>query len=86
MAEATLTVPLPVNPQTATKLVLRTATIDFQTKTVGLAFDLVDATGVSLDRRVVHAGGAQVQAWITNQESTLVNRLLTQLGLSGTVG
>jgi hypothetical protein len=46
---------------------------------------LVDANGKIVDRRRLTATGAQVRAWIDNQEATIYGRLLAALGVTGTI-
>lgn len=85
MAEATLDAPLTLDPKQATKLVVRHADIDFAARTVDIDYFLVDATGKVIDRKRITASGAAVQTWITNQETTIYNRLLASLGVTGTI-
>jgi hypothetical protein len=85
MAQAVLSAPLTLDPQTCTKLVLKKTIIEHDAKAVQLHFDLVGADGKVLASRSLTATGAQVTTWINNQEAILVNRLLAVLGLTGTV-
>jgi hypothetical protein len=85
MAQATLTSPLTLDPQTAAKLVIKRATLDFQDRTVVIHYDMLDSNGRVIERRSTIASGAQVQTYITNQESTIYTRLLAQLNVTGTV-
>lgn len=86
MSEATLDAPLTLDPQQATKLVIRGANVDFDGRVVVINFDMVAANGTILQRRSIVADGAQVQTWITNQEATIYGRLLAKLGVTGTIG
>lgn len=85
MAEVTLDTPLTLDPKQATKLVLRSAVIEFDSRALQIDYVLVDADGKVVDRRRITATGAQVRAWITNQEATILNRLLAHLGVTGTI-
>jgi GTP cyclohydrolase III len=85
MAQATLNAPLILDPQVATKLIIRNAMIDFEGRVLVIHFDLVDADGKMLARRSVVADGSAVQTWISNQESIVYTRLLAKLGLTGSV-
>lgn len=86
MARVTLDEPLTLDPQQATRLEIRSAQIDFDARVVIIQVDLVGANGRTLARREVTADGAQVQTWINNQESTIYQRLLAKLGVTGTIG
>lgn len=85
MAQATLTNPLTLNPQQATRLVIREARVDFDAREVLLRIDYVSAQNVVLETRTVVVDGAQVQTWINNQENTLYTRLLAKLGVTGNI-
>ena len=85
MAQITLDVPLTLNPQQAARLVIRGALVDFDGRVVTINFDLVAANGSVLERRSITATGAAVQTWINNQETTIYQRLLAALGVTGTI-
>lgn len=85
MAEAVLDAPLTLNPQTATRLVLRSYVVEVGAGVIQIAFDLVDASGKVLESRRIVADGPAVQTYIANQSATIVARLLAKLGLTGTV-
>lgn len=86
MAEATLDSPLTLDPQQATKLVIRGVQIDLDGRDMTIHFDLVGAGNVILARRSVVATGSQVQTYISNQETNYYTRLLAKLGITGTIG
>jgi hypothetical protein len=83
--QATLDAPLTLDPQQATKLVIRGANVDFDGRVVLIHFDMVAANGTILQRRSIVVDGSQVQTWITNQENAIYTRLLAKLGVTGTV-
>lgn len=86
MAQITLSAPLTLNPTTATKLVVRSTTIEHGAKVISIQVDMVDADGAIVEQRTVQASGAAVATWIANQEATIVARLLAKLGVTGTIG
>jgi hypothetical protein len=83
--QATLDAPLTLDPQQAARLVIRGALVDCDARVVIIHFDMVDGDGKILERRTITADGAQVQTWISNQESVIYGRLLAKLGVTGTV-
>lgn len=85
MAAATLSAPLTLDPTTATKLVLRSAVLEFGSDVVHITFDMYDAAGKLIVRRTIVADGNQVRTWVQNQEATIYARLLAKLGVAGTV-
>ena len=82
---ATLNAPLTLDPQTASKLVVRRVVFDFDNRAIITHVDMVDSNGKTLQTRSVVAEGAQVQAYIDNQESDIYSMLLAKLGVTGTV-
>lgn len=83
--QATLSAPLTLNPQQAAVLVLRSTTIDHPGKQVIVRFALIGAGGAVLDTREVVISDAATVTWLTAQESTILNALLTKMGVTGTV-
>ena len=83
--QATLDTPLTLDPKQATKLVVRSAVIEFDSRAVQIDYEMIDASGKTVDRRRITATGAAVQTWITNQENTIYTRLLASLGITGTI-
>lgn len=83
--QATLDLPLSLDPRQAAKLVVRSIQVDFLGRTVAIEYDLIDSGGNVLDRsRKITSSGA-VQTWITNQENTIYSALLAKLGVAGVV-
>lgn len=82
---ATLDAPLTLDPQQAITLKLRQTMVDHTERVVILYFDLIDGGGNVVAQRRLTADGAQVQAWITAQETTIYQRLLSKLGVTGTI-
>lgn len=85
MAEATLSAPLTLDPQQATKLRVVNTFVNHRQRTVRIEYEMVAANGTVVSTRTVSRGGAAVDTWITNQESTIYAQLLAQLGVTGTV-
>jgi hypothetical protein len=83
--QATLDSPLILDPLQAATLRIINTVIDHGSRTVSITFELVDDTDKLLQRRTIVADGATVQTWIANQEATIYGRLLTKLGVTGTV-
>ena len=83
--QATLTSPMTLDPQTATKLVIRRAVLDFDNRSLVIHVDMVDADGRVIQQRAVVAEGSQVQTYVGNQESSIYTRLLAKLNVTGTV-
>lgn len=85
MAEATLSAPLTLDPRQATKLRVRVSEVDHITRTVTVLIDHLDSNGnvIHFVRRTL--SGPQVETWISNQETTLLNRYMAVANLTGTV-
>ena len=87
MATAILDTPMTLDTRAAAQLVIRGVHIHLTSpRSIDVIFELVDSSGVVVDRRVVNASGAGVQNWISNQEAALYNQLMSKLGVTGTVG
>jgi hypothetical protein len=84
--KATLDTPLTLDPQQAVDVDIVSTQIDHKARVLIVTFDLLDSNGNAIARRTATAGGAQVQTWIGNQETTIYQRLLAKLGLTGTIG
>jgi hypothetical protein len=85
MAQATLDAPLTLDPTQAVKLKIMSFNTECDARVVTIRFAMLDASGKVVSERTVQADGAQVQTWITNQETTIYNRLLAKLGVTGTI-
>lgn len=83
--KATLSAPLTLNPQQATELVVTRALLNFESRTVAIDFELRDVGGAVVSRRSIEVSTNAVKNWLTNQETTIYNALLTKLGITGTV-
>jgi hypothetical protein len=85
MAEATLDNPLTLDPRQATRLRVRFSEVDHLNRTVTVFIDHLDTNGNVLHfvRRTL--SGPQVETWISNQETTLLNRYMAAANLTGTI-
>jgi hypothetical protein len=85
MPQALLSAPLPVNPEQATRIVLRSSLLEHGANAMLVTFDLVNASGAVVESRALTLSGAAITTWFATNEPILVQRLLTRLGLSGTI-
>ncbi len=85
MAVATLSAPLTLDPRQAVTLRVRTTKVDHDTRVVGVAIDYIDAGGNVVHTVSRQLSGAQIESWISNQESALLTRYMAAAGLTGTV-
>lgn len=82
MKTATLNTPQSLDPREATSIRLVGAHLVFSTGELQLAYEMVDAQGAAIAKRVVRVPAA---VYVGNQEQTILNALLTRLGLAATV-
>lgn len=85
MAQATLSSPLTLDPRQAVTLRVRGFKVDDVERAVMVLIDYVDSGGTVIRTDTQKLTGAQVDTWISNQESTLLTRYLAAKGLTGTV-
>ncbi len=85
MAEATLDAPHTLDPRQATKLRVRAMNVDDIARVVQVTIDYLDAGGAVIQTVQRQLSGAQVDAWISSQEGTVLLRYLAAVGLTGTV-
>lgn len=83
---ATLDAALVLNPIQATKIHLINTTIDHISNKIHVHFELINTNGATVERRVITVDGTAVQNWISNQEITIMNRLMLKMGVTGSIG
>lgn len=85
MAQATLDAPLTLDPTQAFTLRLRRFVGECDARVVQITVVMLDAQGKIVGERTIQADGVAVRNWLTNQETTILNALLSKLGITGTV-
>lgn len=85
MAQVALDVPFTLDPAQATRFVLQHATLDFVGNRMQVTVNAVNSSGTILQTKTVLASGAAVTTYLNNQASTILTRLLAQLGVTGTI-
>lgn len=85
MATATLDAPLPLSTVQAAKLVIRHIVLEVDAGAIQIRYDMVDASGATVDQRTVTVQNATSATYVANQAATIGAKLLAALGVTGTV-
>ena len=86
MAQATQDAPLTLDPTQATKLRIKSFTAECDSRAVSIVVHYLDAGDQIVAEKTIQVDGAQVNTWMTAQETTIYTRLLAKLGVTGTIG
>lgn len=85
MAKIVLDNVLTVDPQNIKELRHVMTEIDPVKKEIRVTVDIIALSGRPMGQRTFHADGPAVETYIANQEGTILGRILTKLGVTGTI-